>query len=76
MKVTQQSKEFKPITIVLEDEIEAKFMWHCLNRGVGQNTYDWHSQSLGGYFDASKHIKTKDNMWEEFNKIYPGEEDK
>ena len=63
MKVMREGKKFEPITIVLETEEEASFLWHKLN-----STGDWYDYTVSHKIRNVENMN--DEMWDKFSAIY------
>ena len=74
MKVKQNKKsEFYPITITLETEEEADFMWHNLNRNYTESLEDYCKERD---IDINRLSGFKNEIWNLLDGIYaPGEKD-
>jgi len=74
MKVSQEKvkAEFIPITITLETEEEANFMWHMLNCLESRALLDYWGEYAVGEFPT----ELETNMWKAFAGCYSLEEHK
>lgn len=69
MKVTQEKGGFAPITIVLETEEEADYMWHKLNCSRGFSNY-------AAEYGYTCPYDIPYRMWEKLDNIHKVEENK
>jgi len=70
MKAYREKKRFRPVTIVLETEEEARAMWYRLNCG-----WSFIREGLQYYYKGHPFVEPSCSceMWEEFNTAYRSE---
>jgi hypothetical protein len=66
MKI-KKSKEFKPITLTLETEEEARLFYHMLNSPVGIPIKKYFENDYPTYHNWRD---IRDDMWAVFDKVY------